>query len=43
MLARVLILPDVYRYLLMCVDASGKGIGGVLMNEGRIVTYELRK
>ena len=29
-----------YEDLLVCINASGEGIGGVLMQEGRWVSYE---
>ena len=40
MTVSILILLDFYQYVLVCTDTSGEGIGGVVMQEGRIVIYE---
>ena len=40
---RVLILPDQCKDFQVYCDASCRGLGGVLMQEGRIVSYALRQ
>jgi hypothetical protein len=38
----ILIMPDVRKSFLVYCDASNTGLGCVLMQEGRIVTYSSR-
>ena len=39
----VLILPDIRKDFQVCCDASRQGLGGVLMQEGRVVSYTSRQ
>ena len=39
----ILVIPDPNGNFTMITDASGDGLGGVLMQEGRVVAYESRK
>jgi hypothetical protein len=41
--APVLKIADPYKNFLVCTDASKEGLGGVLMQEGRVICYESRK
>jgi hypothetical protein len=36
-------VPDMDKELLVCIDASKEGLGGVLIQEGRLITYISRK
>ena len=36
-------IPDPNGHFTMITDASGDGLGGVLMQEGRVVAYESHK
>jgi hypothetical protein len=36
-------VPDMDNELLVCIDSSKEGLGGVLMQEGRVITYISRK
>eukprot|EP00253_Pinus_taeda_P011610 PITA_11610 len=39
----VLSIADPNKDYVVCTDASGEGVGGVLMQEGRVIAYESRK
>jgi hypothetical protein len=39
----ILKVPNMDAYLLVCTDASKEGLGGVLMQDSRVITYILRK
>jgi hypothetical protein len=39
----ILKVPDMDKEFLVCTDASKEGLGGVLMQEGRVITYISRK
>ena len=41
--APVLILPDIRKDSQVYCDASGLGLGGVLMQDGRVVSYASRQ
>lgn len=41
--APVLSIADPEKYYVVCTDASKEGVGGVLMQEGRVIAYESRK
>jgi len=41
--APVLKVPDMDKDFLVCIDASKEGLGGVLMQEGRVIAYSSRK
>lgn len=41
--APILVIPDPNRHFTMITDASGDSLGGVLMQEGRVVAYESHK
>jgi len=41
--ALVLSIADPNKDYVVCTDASGEGVGGVLMQEGRVIAYESRK
>jgi hypothetical protein len=42
-LAPILKVPDMDRDFLVCIDASKEGLGRVLMQDGRMITYISRK
>jgi hypothetical protein len=42
-LALVLEQPDIEKPFNVCCDASGIGLGGVLMQEGRVIAYTCRQ
>jgi hypothetical protein len=39
----ILKVPDMDQDFLFCMDSSKKGLGGVLMQEGRVIPYTLGK
>ena len=39
----VLKVPDMDKDFLVCTNASKEGLGGVLMQEGRVIAYSSRK
>ena len=39
----ILKLPDMENELLVCKESSKEGLGGVLMQHGRVITYISRK
>jgi hypothetical protein len=39
----ILKIPDMDMEFLVCTDTSKEGLGGVLMQDGRVITYILRK
>ena len=41
--APVLKIAELDKEILVCIDASKKGLGGVLMQEGQVVCYSLSK
>jgi hypothetical protein len=41
--ASILKVPDMDEDFLVCTDASKEGLGGVLMQDGRVITYISRK
>ena len=41
--APVLSIADPNKDYVVCTDASGEGVGGVLMQEGKVIAYESRK
>ena len=41
--APVLVLPDPCKEFVVCTDASLDGLGVVLMQDGRVITYESKK
>ena len=41
--APVLNIADPEKYFVVCTDACGQGLGGVLMQDNRIICYESRK
>ena len=41
--APVLILPDIHKDYQVYCDASRQGLGGVLMQEGKVVAYTSRQ
>jgi hypothetical protein len=43
MTAPILKVPDVDEEFLVCTDASNEGLGGILMQDGRVITYISRK
>jgi hypothetical protein len=43
MTTSILKVPDMDKEFLVCTDASKEGLGGVLMQDGRVITYISRK
>jgi hypothetical protein len=43
MMTPILKVPDMDQDFLVCTDASKEGLGGVLMQEGRVISYASRK
>ena len=41
--APVLKVADPEKYFVVCTDACGQGLGGVLMQENHVICYKLRK
>eukprot|EP00253_Pinus_taeda_P028245 PITA_28245 len=41
--APILSIADPHKDYVVCTDASKEGVGGVLMQEGRVIAYESRK
>ena len=41
--ALILRVPDIDTDFLVCTDASKEGLGGVLMQDGRVISYISRK
>ena len=41
--APILKIPDPKKYFVVCIDACGQGLGGVLMQDNHMVCYESRK
>jgi hypothetical protein len=41
--APILSIADPNKDYVVCTDASKEGVGGVLMQEGRVIAYESRK
>ena len=41
--APVLCVADPEKEYIVCTDASKEGVGGVLMQEGKVIAYESRK
>lgn len=39
----VLSIADPNKNYVVCTDASKEGVGGVLMQEGKVIAYESRK
>jgi hypothetical protein len=39
----ILKVPEIDEEFLVCTDASKEGLGGILMQDGRVITYILRK
>ena len=39
----ILVILDPNGHFVVTTDASGDGLGGVLMQDGKVVTYESRK
>ena len=39
MIALILKVPDMDKEFLVCMDASKEGLGRVLMQDGRVITY----
>lgn len=39
----ILSIVDPSKDYVLCTDASKEGVGGVLMHEGKVITYESRK
>jgi hypothetical protein len=39
----ILKVPDMEEEFLVCIDASKEGLGGVLMQDDRVITYISRK
>jgi len=42
-MAPILSIIDPSKDYVVCTDASKEGVGGVLMQEGKVITYESRK
>ena len=40
--ALVLKIADPEKYFVVCIDACGQGLGGVLMQENHVICYELK-
>jgi hypothetical protein len=40
MIAPILVMPDMERSFSICCDASGQGLGCLLMQEGHVVAYD---
>ena len=43
MTSPVLKVPDMDQDFLVCTDASKEGLGGIFMQEGRVIAYSSRK
>ena len=41
--APILSIADPNKDYVVCTDASKEGVGGVLMQEGKVIAYESRK
>ena len=41
--APILKVADPEKYFVLCTDACGQGLGGVLMQDNHVICYELRK
>ena len=41
--APVLTIAYLEKYFLVCTDACGQGLGGVIMQDNHVVCYEIRK
>lgn len=41
--APILSITDPNKDYVVCIDASKQGVGGVLMQEGKLIAYESRK
>ena len=41
--ALVLKIADLKKYFVVCIDACGQGLGGVLMQHNHVTCYESRK
>ena len=41
--ARILKITDPKKDFVVCTDACNEGLGGVLTQEGHVITYESRK
>ena len=39
----ILKIIDLDKYFVVCTDACNEGLGGVLTQEGHVITYESRK
>ena len=41
--APILVIPDPNGHFVVTIDALGDGLGGVLMQDGKVITYESKK
>ena len=39
----ILSIEDPIKNYVVCIDANKEGVGGILMQEGRVISYESRK